>query len=94
MVASPTATFHSSVEQMLVKMRLADRIVVRARHFGALPELAQSTDLLAIVPDAYARNLRERYDLRVWRLPDHTTGTGGGDYPLKWSSYGEILLID
>ena len=68
-VASPTATFHSSVEQMLVKMKLADRIVLRARHFGALPELAQSTDLLAIVPDMYARNLGERYDLRVWRLP-------------------------
>lgn len=68
-VASPTATFHSSVEQMLVKMKLADRIVLRARHFGALPELAGSTDLLAIVPDMYARSLGERYDLRVWRLP-------------------------
>ena len=68
-VASPTATFHSSVEQMLVKMKLADRIVLRARHFGALPELAQATDLLAIVPDMYARNLGQRYNLRVWRLP-------------------------
>jgi DNA-binding transcriptional LysR family regulator len=68
-VASPTATFHSSVEQMLVKMKLADRIVLRARHFGALPELAQSTDLLAIVPDMYAANLGKRYDLRTWRLP-------------------------
>lgn len=69
-VASPTATFHSSVEQMLVKMKLDHRIVLRARHFGALPELARSTDLLAIVPDMYARKLGERYDLRVWRLPD------------------------
>ena len=68
-VASPTATFHSSVEQMLVKLKLADRIVLRARHFGALPDLARTTDLLAIVPDMYARNLGERYDLRVWRLP-------------------------
>lgn len=69
-VASPTATFHSSVEQMLVKMKLADRIVLRARHFGALPELAQSTDLLAIVPQMYADTLGKAYDLRVWRLPD------------------------
>jgi len=69
-VASPTATFHSSVEQMLVKLKLAGRIVLRARHFGALPELARSTDLLAIVPDMYARNLGERYDLRVWTLPE------------------------
>ena len=69
-VASPTATFHSSVEKMLVRMKLADRIVLRARHFGALPELAQATDLMAIVPDMYAKNIGKRYKLRVWRLPD------------------------
>ena len=67
-VASPTATFHDSVELMLTKMKLAHRVAVRARHFGALPELARSTDLLAIVPDMYARKLGERYDLRRWRL--------------------------
>ncbi|MDB5897895.1 MAG: transcriptional regulator, LysR family-like protein [Ramlibacter sp.] len=68
-VASPTATFHGSVEQMLVRMKLAHRIVLRARHFGALPELTHTTDLVAVVPDMYARKLEERYDLRVWRLP-------------------------
>ena len=68
-VASPTATFHSSVDQMLARMKLTDRIVVRARHFGALPELALTTDLLAIVPEMYARNLSQRYDFRLWRLP-------------------------
>lgn len=68
-VASPTATFHSSVEQMLTRMKLSDRIVLRARHFGALPDLALSTDLLAIVPEMYAVNLRQRYDFRLWRLP-------------------------
>ncbi len=67
-VASPTATFHGSVEQMLVKMKLAHRIVLRARHFGALPELAHSTDLVAVVPAMYARKLRERYALRVWQV--------------------------
>ena len=69
-VASPTATFHSSVEQMLARMKLADRIVLRARHFGALPELALTTDLLAIVPEAYAKNLGQRFDCRIWQLPD------------------------
>jgi DNA-binding transcriptional LysR family regulator len=69
-VASPTATFHSSVEQMLSRMKLADRIVLRARHFGALPELALTTDLLAIVPEAYAKNLSQRFNFKVWRLPD------------------------
>lgn len=65
-VASPTATFHSSVEDMLVGMDLADRIVLRARHFGALPELVTSSDLLAIVPAMYAASLP---DVRRWRLP-------------------------
>ena len=68
-VAAPTATFHGSVEQMLVHMKLEERIVLRARHFGALPDLALNTDLLSIVPEMYARNLRQRYDFRVWGLP-------------------------
>ena len=67
-VASPTATFHSSVEQMLGRMKLADRIVLRARHFGSLPELALTTDLVAIVPEMYAKNLRLRHDIRLWQL--------------------------
>lgn len=68
-VASPTATFHDSVEQMLARAKLAQRVVVRVRHFGALPELARSSDLLAIVPDMYARKVCERHGLRRWRLP-------------------------
>lgn len=64
-VASPTATFHSSVEEMLVDLKLADRIVLRARHFGALPELVTTSDLLAIVPAMYAASLR---NVHVWKL--------------------------
>ena len=69
-VASPTATFHASVEQMLISMKLEDRIMLRARHFSALPELAMSSDLLSIVPEMYARNLMLRYDLRTWRIDE------------------------
>ena len=72
-VASPTATFHGSVEQMLTRMKLQDRIVLRARHFGGLPELAMSSDLLSIVPAMFANNLRQRYDFRVWGIPDAPT---------------------
>ena len=68
-LASPTATFHSSVEQMLVALKLADRIVLRARHFSALPDVVTGTDLLAIVPAMYAASLAGR-GLRTWRLPD------------------------
>lgn len=65
-VASPTATFHSSVEEMLESQQLADRIVLRARHFGALPDLVANSDLLAIVPAMYAAN---RQGVRAWKLP-------------------------
>lgn len=68
-VASPTATFHGSVEKMLVRLNLSERIVLRARHFGALPDLALTTDLLTIVPQMYADNLSKRHDMRVWELP-------------------------
>lgn len=72
-VASPTATFHGSLEQMLTRMKLEDRIVLRALHFGALPDLAMSSDLLSIVPEMYANNLRQRYDFRVWGIPNAPT---------------------
>jgi DNA-binding transcriptional LysR family regulator len=51
-------------------MKLADRIVVRARHFGALPELALTSDLVVIAPESYARSLRRRHDFRSWQLPE------------------------
>lgn len=70
-VASPAATFHGSVDLMLTKLKLNDRIVLRARHYGALPELVTRTDLMAIVPLMYANSLAPRYDVRIWELPDH-----------------------
>jgi len=68
-VAAPTATFHGSVEQMLVRMKLQHRIVLRTRHFGALPELALKTDLLSIVPQMFARDLKQRHNFRIWEVP-------------------------
>ena len=81
-VASPTATFHGSVEKMLTRMKLDDRIMLRSRHFGALPDLALSTDLLAIVPEMYARNLRQRFDFRIWGIP----GAPSYEVRLVWHS--------
>jgi DNA-binding transcriptional LysR family regulator len=70
-VAAPTATFHGSVELMLTRLKLTDRAVVRARHYGALPELVTCTDLLAIVPQMFASSLSPRFAVRVWELPGH-----------------------
>jgi DNA-binding transcriptional LysR family regulator len=72
-VVSPTATFHGSVEKMLTAMKLQDRILVRPRHFGAIAVLAQSTDLLCIVPEMYARDLSQRLQLQMWAIEEAPT---------------------
>jgi DNA-binding transcriptional LysR family regulator len=68
-VAAPTATFHGSVEQMLTRLALNDRAVLRVRHYGAMPEIVTCTDLMAIVPQRFAESLAPRYAVRVWELP-------------------------
>ena len=70
-LASPAATSHDSIDLMLTRLKLQDRAVVRARHYGALPELVTCTDLMAIVPQMYANSLALRYDVRIWELPGH-----------------------
>jgi DNA-binding transcriptional LysR family regulator len=69
-VATPTATVHGSVEARLKQLKLADRAVLHARHFGALPELVAKSDLLAIVPRMFAESLTPRYEVKAWELPD------------------------
>jgi DNA-binding transcriptional LysR family regulator len=69
-VASPTATFHGGIELMLKRLKLADKPVLRARHYGALPEIVARTDLIALVPAMYARALASRYEVRAWELPE------------------------
>lgn len=68
-IASPTATFQGGVEKSLYEHQLADQIVLRARHFGAIPELTLRTDLLAIVPLMYAHSLAQHFGFRIWDLP-------------------------
>jgi len=68
-VASPTATYHASVQRMLDALGIAQRTVVHTRHYAALPELVTTTDLLAIVPHMYARTMAARWPVRVWGLP-------------------------
>jgi DNA-binding transcriptional LysR family regulator len=70
-VAAPTATYHGSVEAMLMRLKLTDRVVVRVRHYGALPELVTSSDLMAIVPQMFADAVALRHAVRVWELPGH-----------------------
>jgi DNA-binding transcriptional LysR family regulator len=67
-VASPTATFHGSVEKMLSKMKLEDRIVLRSRHFSAMPDIARQTDLICIIPEMFVNQFQSRQDLRIWDI--------------------------
>ncbi len=68
-VASPTATFHSGIERILKSHQLTGQVILRTRHFGAIPELTVNTDLLAIVPTMYAERMAQRQPLRIWELP-------------------------
>lgn len=43
--------------------------MLRARHFGAIPELTINTDLVAIVPTMYAQNIAQVHALKIWELP-------------------------
>ena len=54
---------------MLDASHLAGSTVVHTRHYAALPELVMSTDLLAIVPQMFARSMGTRWPVRVWALP-------------------------
>lgn len=69
-VVSPLATFHGSVETMLVRKRLQDRIALRTRHFGAVADLVHSTDNVALIPEMYARDLVQRQGLKAYRIQD------------------------
>lgn len=71
-VAAPTATFHGGVEKILQTHNLTRQVVLRTRHFGAIPELTLHTDLLAIVPAMYAHNMARTHQLRVWELPSNS----------------------
>lgn len=69
-VASPTATFHGSVEKMLTRMKLEEGIVLRSRHFSAMPDIARQTDLICIIPEMFVRQLQSSQDLRIWDITD------------------------
>jgi DNA-binding transcriptional LysR family regulator len=70
-VADPAATMHGSVQQMLARLQIAERAVLRVRHYGAMVDLVADSDLLAIVPQMYADTLATGRAVRVWELPGH-----------------------
>ena len=63
LVASPTATYHRAVDELLQRLDLSPRVALRVRHFGAVPDLLAGSDLLAIVPVDFARLVAARHGL-------------------------------
>ncbi|MGI3184177.1 LysR family transcriptional regulator [Nioella aestuarii] len=57
MVPAPATTFGSAVDRALLAIGLADRVVLRLGHFGALPQLLAQLDLVAVVPRQLADQL-------------------------------------
>ncbi len=92
-VAAPTATFHGGIEASLKRSGLAERIVMRTRHFAAMPDVVMSASLVGIVPSSWAATVCQRMDLVSWPLPvpmPHYDvnlvwhGTTEGDPSLDW----------
>ncbi len=68
-VAAPTATYHQGIAESLERHKLAHRIVVRARHYAAVPDLVARGRLVAIVPEMFARMACARQPLAMWPVP-------------------------
>ena len=73
-IASPSATFHRGVDRVLRELQLLAQVSVRAKHFGAIPELIRDTDLMAIVPRMYAQAVVRAVPLKLWELPVQAPG--------------------
>jgi len=84
-MVSPLATYHGSVETMLERMRLQDRIALRTRHFGAVADLVHDTGHVAIVPQMYALGLATRLGLKAHRIE----GASSYEVHLLWHSSTE-----
>lgn len=81
-VVSPLATYHGSVETMLERMRLQDRIALRTRHFGAVADLLDHSDKVALIPQMYALDLARRRGLKAYRIQ----GANSYEVHLLWHS--------
>ena len=69
-IASPSATFHRGVDKVLRDLQITSRVRVRSKHFGAIPNLVQNSDLMAIVPRMYADAvIRSHPAIKLWNLP-------------------------
>ncbi|GHA51591.1 LysR family transcriptional regulator [Amylibacter ulvae] len=68
-LTAPSATYANDIEDELSKKGLANNIVLRLRHFGALPQLLNQMDVVAIVPSQYAQSLKNQQQAQILPIP-------------------------
>lgn len=68
-IAAPAETFAEGIEAALTARGLAERIVLRTRHFGAMPGLVAQSQLVAIVPADFTGSMPLPKGLRALPLP-------------------------
>ncbi|WP_099591595.1 LysR family transcriptional regulator [Paramylibacter kogurei] len=64
-LTAPSATYANDIENVLAQNDLAHNIVLRLRHFGALPQLLNQMDVVAIVPTQYAHSLEDEQQAQI-----------------------------
>lgn len=69
MVPAPATTFGGAVDRALAAKGLADRVVLRLGHFGALPQLLAELGLVAVVPRQLADQLVAAGQARLLPVP-------------------------
>ena len=58
-MAVPSLTYADDVEEVMDELGLADRVCLRIRNFGALPEMLVTLNAFAIVPGYLGRRMAE-----------------------------------
>jgi DNA-binding transcriptional LysR family regulator len=62
-------TGHGMVDATILRAGLSRRVSLRVPHFIALGHILQSTDMIAVVPEAYATRTLKPFDLDTAACP-------------------------
>lgn len=68
-MAVPSLTYADDVEQVMDELGLADRVCLRIRNFGALPEMLVTLNAFAIVPGYLGRRMAEADQATLLDMP-------------------------
>ena len=67
--ASPQSSTTTLIEQYLEKQGLRRHIALRVPHFTVVPEIIETSDLLAVLPGTVARIMAPQRRIKILPLP-------------------------